>query len=100
VRHHHGSGAAACTEIVLPCGFLTEAERTKRELSQKQATETACKCTGITKMSLKSQTKKFVTPVRWFAEVSNGQNLSVIHACGTEGEACMEGIFWVVMFTC
>lgn len=51
-------------------------------------------------MSLKSQTKKLVTPVNWFAEISNGQNLSVIHACGSESDARMEGIFWVVMFTC
>jgi hypothetical protein len=79
------------TEVVLPCVFfLTEAEGTKRKLSNKHATETAYKCTGITKTSLKSQTKKLVTPVRWFAEVGNGQNLCVLQACGSEDEACTE----------
>jgi len=86
------------TEIVLACGFLTEAEGPKRKLSHKQATETAYKCTGITKMGLTSQTKKLVTPVRRFAEVSNGQNLSVTNACDSEDEACTEQTFRVVIF--
>jgi hypothetical protein len=56
--------------------FKTKAEGIKRKLSHNQATETACKCTSIPKMSLNIPTKKLVTPVRWFAEVSNGQHLS------------------------
>jgi hypothetical protein len=81
-------------------GIKTKAEGTKRKLCHKQATETAYKCTSIPKMSLNSQTKKLVTPVRWYAEVSNGEHLSVIHAWGSFDEACTERIFWVVMFTC
>jgi hypothetical protein len=84
-----------CLEV-----FKTTAEGTERKLSHKQATETAYKCTSIPKMSLNIQTKKRVTPVRWFAEVSNRQHLSVIHACGSFDEACTERIFWVVMFAC
>ena len=38
-------------------------------------------------MSRNRQTKKLVTPVRWFAKVSNGQHLSVTHACGSEDKS-------------
>jgi hypothetical protein len=80
--------------------FKTKAEGIKRKLSHNQATETACKCTGIPKISLNIPTKKLVPPARWFAEVRNGQHLSVIHAYGSFDEACTERIFWVVTFTC